>query len=305
MKYVFVCLRISEIAQKVAMAFDSSLYEIPLVKFADGEINVRIEDTSLFKNQTVIIVQSTQHPVNDYVLGIAFLAQELKNAQAAHVIAVIPYFGYSRQERSLIPGKAGHARIIAALYEAAGIDQLLTVEMHDTKILEFFSIPLYNVSTHTFITHHIQDHLRASMPVCLVAPDQGARSYVENIAHALGVDMLIFSKERYGVDQTRIINTVGHCTSIVGIIIDDIIATGGTVMNVARILRKKGCEKIYGYFIHPIFAGDSIDRLKENHFTMIYIGNTLPLPAAIKDDSLVQQIDISHLIITALQTMIG
>lgn len=297
----FICLQKTELAQKVTQAFKKPLHEARFRKFADGEINVELQDSSIYAGKTVIIIQSASHPVNEHTLGISFLAYELQNAGAARVIGVIPYFGYSRQEKSSIAGKPGHAAVIAKLFESAGIDELFVVDLHDEALLDFFSIPIHNLSAQSIIAQHIKEYQDSSKEPCLVAPDKGAADYVEAIAMKIDVGTLIFSKERFAIDQTRITGSNGDCRGTTGIIIDDIMATGGTAINVADALHDRGYKKIYGYFVHPVFAGDAIERIQESSFNTIYVSNTLPLPAAAQNKPFIKQFDVSNIIIKAVQ----
>ncbi len=305
MKYEFISLQKTDLAQKIAMAFNQPLHEVPLATFADGELNIVVRNPAQFANKTMVIIQSTGHPVNQLVLGIAFLAHELKNAGATKIIAVIPYFGYSRQEESTIAGKPGYAAVIAHLFEGAGIDELITVELHDGEMNNFFSIPIHNLSIQAFIAAHIEKQQLVRNQICLIAPDAGIHSYVKTIADKLGVGMITFEKERFAPDQTRIVGSDGQCKGTIGIIIDDIIATGGTAINVANTLSTCKYQSIYGYFIHPVLAGDAIENLKKSVFKTIYMGNTIPLPFAADDQPNMKQFDVSPVIINALKKVLG
>lgn len=302
MNYEFICLQKTELAQKIAVAFKKSVHEIPLAKFADGELNIVIPNPLQFAHKTAIIVQSMGHPVNDLVLGIAFLAHELKNAGATKVIAVIPYFGYSRQERSTITGKPGYAQLIAHFFEDAGIDELMAIELHNRVLSDFFSIPVHNLSVQSLIVDHIKKQRLQKNQLCLIAPDEGIHAYVATIADQLDVGMITFQKERFAPDQTRIVGTNGHCKGSIGIIIDDIIATGGTVMNVATTLSTCDYQAIYGYFVHPIFAGSAMEKIKQSMFKTVYVGNTVPLPSKVPSN--IVQFDVSPIVINALQQLV-
>lgn len=299
MNYEFVCLQKTALAEKVATAFKKPLYQVPLAQFADGELNIVLENPHLFADKTVVIVQSMGHPVNALVLGIAFLAHELKNAGAHKIIAVIPYFAYSRQERSAIAGKPGYAQEIAHLFEDAGIDELVAVELHNGAMGDFFSIPVHNLSVQSIITEHIIKQKLNHSQLCLIAPDEGIHAFVTAIAAQLHVGMITFQKERFAPDQTRIVGTNGQCKGSIGIIIDDILATGGTAMNVAHTLAGCDYKEIYGYFVHPVFAGDALQKMTHSAFKTIYVSNTLPLPVHLSLN--IVQFDVSSLIISALK----
>ncbi len=239
------------------------------------------------------------------VLGVAFCAHELKNAGAKKVVAVMPYFGYSRQECSDISGKPGSAQVIAKMLQEAGIDELVAVELHDEKLVDLFSIPVHNLSVDKIIAKHIKEQRMILDSVCLVAPDQGAAAYVEAIAKQVGMGTLTFSKERFAVDQTRVTGIVGVCEGSIGIIIDDIIATGGTALNVCNALPDSGYKTIYGYFVHPVLAGNAVERIADSCFDTVFVGNTLPLTPEAKAEQKIKQFDVSDVIVDKLRKIVG
>jgi len=301
----FICLEKTELAQNIANSFNKPLHNATVIPFADGEINVTLSHPELFKEKTVVVIQSTGRHVNQTTLAVAFLVQELKNAGATQIIGVIPYLGYSRQERSIIADKPGHAAVIARLLEAAGLKILITVQLHDEKIKEFFSIPVYNLTAESLIIDHIRVHHPSLKGACLVAPDQGARALVQHIAKHLNLGLLVASKQRIAPDQTRLMELSDGCRGTVGIIIDDIIATGGSAVHVAEILQQRGYRTIYGYFVHPVLASHAADRIAQSGCTAIFVGNTLPLPTEVQGKLFIKQFDVMPIIVPALKKIIG
>ena len=304
MNFELVSLEQTELAKKISKNLNKEL-QVPLFQqFADGEINIVLKDPTLFAHKVAVIIQSTGISVNEHTLAVAYCAHELKNAGAYKVIAVIPYFGYGRQERSTIPGKSGHAAVVAKLLEGAGIDEIIAVELHEPSLADLFSIPLHNIRLQDTIAQQIKQRFKFIESVCIIAPDRGAQPYVQEIAHELGLPMLVFEKERYGKDKTRIISHEGESGKKVGIIVDDIIATGGTAVEVCNMLHAQGFNAIYGYFVHPVLAGPALIRLKESHFAKIFVGNTLPLSAEACETELIESFDVSDAIIEKLQELV-
>ncbi len=301
MNYELVALSRTDLTEKIATQLQQPLHYAELRQFADGEIDVKLADPKQFAGKIAVIVQSTGDPVNEHTLGVAFLAHELKNAGAQKVIAVIPYLGYSRHDESSIAGKPGSVAVIAKLFEAAGIDELLFVDLHDEKIIDFFSIPVHNLQVQSIIADHIKAQEKSLRDVCLVAPDKGAAEYVEEVAGKIGVGTLIFSKERFSMDQTRITGLAGECEGTTGIIIDDIIATGGTALNVCNSLPEMGYKNIYGYFVHPVLAGNAVERIEKSCFSKIFVGNTLPLRKEALESSNIEVFDVSSVIVDELK----
>lgn len=304
MNYELVALSRTDLTEKIATQLQQPLRYAELRQFADGEIDVKLANPGQFAGKVAVILQSTGDPVNEHTLGVAFLAHELKNAGARKVIAVIPYLGYARHDESSIAGKSGNVAVIAKLFETAGIDEFISVDLHDEKIIDFFSIPVHNLQVQSIIADHIKSQEKSLHNVCLVAPDKGAGEYVEDVAHKIGVGTLIFSKERFSTDQTRITGLTGECEGTTGIIIDDIIATGGTALNVCNSLPEMGYENIYGYFVHPVLAGNAVERIEKSCFSKIFVSNTLPLRKEALESSDIEVFDVSSVIVKELQKLL-
>jgi ribose-phosphate pyrophosphokinase len=303
MAYILMALRKTDIADRVAQALHMPLIYPQMVTFADGECQVILENPHQYAGKHIVVIQSTGHPVNDNVIALAFYAQELKHAGASTITAIIPYFGYSRQERSAIEGKPGHGAVIARLLESSGISEMVTIDLHCPTIIDFFSIPVRNLSAQSIIVAHIKKQFPLLQNICLVAPDGGIAPYVQKMAHTLSVAPLLFCKERFGQDQTRAVavNVNQHGGGITAVVIDDIIATGGTVLNVGNRLFERGYATIVGYFVHPVLAGDAVRRLKGSSFSSIYVSNTLPLSLEAAHAEIIKTFDVSPLIIEYLQ----
>ena len=304
MNVELICLEPTDLSKKIAKKLNKKLHVPTFQKFADGELNVVLKNPTLFRDKIVLLIQSTGTPVNEHMLGVAFCAQELKNAGAHKVIAVVPYFGYGRQEASKISGKPGHATVVAKLFEGAGIDELVAVELHDLAILDLFTIPVHNISVQHTIAQHIKARLKLLDAICMIAPDHGARAYVDEIGSELKVETLTFQKERYGKDKTRVIGHVGKSGKEIGVMVDDIISTGGTAVNACSMLHDQGFSTMYGYFVHPVLAGPAIERVKESHFAKIFVGNTLPLSEQARSSEFIQQFDVSDAIVAKLQEIL-
>jgi len=280
MTYECIALTKTDLAEKIATALEHELHVARYRQFADGEVNVSLERPELFAGKTAVILQSTGAPVNEHTLGVAFLAQELKNAGAERIIAVVPYLGYARQGHSAIKRKPGSIAVIAKLFESSGIDELIVVDLHDENVVNFFSIPVYNLKAQKIIADQIKKELPSLSNTCLIAPDKGAAEYVQQVADMVKVGTLTFSKERFAVDQTRVLGHEGSCSGTTGIMLDDIIATGGTAVNVCNALPAMGYQTIYGYFVHPVLAGPAIERIEKSAFSKIFVSNTLSLSKA-------------------------
>lgn len=274
---ILVTLFSTPLAQSVARLLQAELVQANLQKFSDSECTVILENSDQFHGKNVYIFQSTDMPVNDAILGIAFLAQQLKQAGANKVILINPYFGYSRQDKSSIAGLPGHAEIIACLYEASGIDELITIELHNPAIKNFFTIPVHELLLTDTIAEHIKKHFSSRKEICLIAPDKGAYERVAKIGLLVGAGVVVFDKERYAADKTRVVGVNGAYTAKTAILIDDIIDTGGTAINAAQALMELGFQEVIGYFVHPVLSGEAYERIERSPFSHIFVANTLPV----------------------------
>ncbi len=291
----------NRIAEEIARQLQIKLIVPQVDHFADGELHVSLAYPSYFVDRVVLLVQSTSMPVNEHLLQILFLTHELKNIGAKKIRGVIPYFGYSRQEASDVSGKPGQAALVADMLQAAGLDSLVTVELHTPVIESFFSIPVINVRVTDIIVHHIQQQFDSLDNVCLVAPDKGAQNRVKAIAQQLGIGFLTIIKERYAPDEVRITKTIGTCRGTTAIIIDDIIATGSTVLQAVDKLESMGFKQLYGYFVHPVFAGDAFEKIIASRLQKIFVSNTIPLQ---QQNTKVEVFDVSKAVIAAIKPTI-
>jgi ribose-phosphate pyrophosphokinase len=271
-----------ELAHMVGRALGRPVHVPRIDHYADGELSICLESPQQFAGKTVFLIQSTGHSIHTMLCATAFVIHELKNAGVLKIIGVLPYFGYSRQEKSESTGGVGNAAVIAQLLQGAGMDELVCVELHTPRVKDFFSIPVHSIALSSFLANHICQQQFFSKNICLVAPDAGARDRVMHIASMLGVEYMVFKKERYGADATRICARGGQRTGGTAIIIDDIIDSAGTAIGACKQLEAMGFTDIYGYFVHPVLAGDAIKKLKLSAFKKIFVSNTL---------NIVQQLD--------------
>ena len=304
MDHYFIALESSPLAQKIADGCGAELHQARFRTFADGEISVTLPDHDALAGKTVFIVQSTGDPVNKLTLGVAFLAHELKNAGAARVVAVLPYLGYARHDQSSVLGKVGNIAVIAQLFQGAGIDELITVDLHEPSVIDSFSIPVHNVQVASLIAQHIESQRKSMQSTCLIAPDHGASEYVQKVADTVGVGTIIFSKERFAADQTRTLGHEGHCSGTTAIILDDIIATGGTAVNVCNALPALGFKNVYGYFVHPVLAGPALERIAESAFLKIFVSNTLSLSKEALESPKIEVFDVSAILIDTINALV-
>ncbi|MFC1842632.1 ribose-phosphate diphosphokinase [Candidatus Dependentiae bacterium] len=285
-----------DLAKKLAEKCNKSLIIPEVVYFADSEIRIDLPEGIDLEGKQAFIVHSTVEPVNDNYMQLFFLADLLKRRGASQVKAVIPYFGYSRQCGCKTGEDVGHAQVIAKLLEASGVDSVVSVEIHDNALKHFFSIPFENILLRDFIAKNLKELLPSYKNWCLVAPDDGAQERVKEVANLLGIDTILFSKQRTGIDKVAISQTyVGACEGKNAIILDDIIDTGGTAVKVANKLSEHGANKIYGYFVHPVISNEAVQRLEKSPIDKFFVTNSVALHEN-KKIGKIEVLDISSVI---------
>jgi ribose-phosphate pyrophosphokinase len=267
----------SSLAQSIAHALKAKLIVPELIQFADGEIEIRLPDPSSIQGKHICIIQSIHPPVHDTLMQLMILSNELNNAGAKTVTALIPYLGYARHEAPIISGGQTSIALMIKLLHAAGIQNIITLQMHNPAIISTFALPVHSISLAPFIAAHIKQTFPNLKKICLIAPDKGAQSRVQEIAQILGVPYNSFAKERYAADKTKIISMRGDCKGTIAIIIDDIVDTGETALNVCHALRQQGYQDIYGYFVHPVLSGDAAQKIQASPFTRLFVSDSIPL----------------------------
>jgi ribose-phosphate pyrophosphokinase len=279
--------RALNLAQCLSLSFKRSRFTI----FADGEVEAIFEENIHGAGAQIIIVQTITKPVNELMVGIMGLALQVKKKGAEKVILVAPYCAYAR-----------HDGFLQTMLPACGIDELVTVMVHDGIMSNAGSLTIHDVNVHQTIANHIASSFNDVKTMCLVAPDEGAADHVARIAALLGiVDTMVFKKERYDRNKTRIVGISGSSSAAHAIIIDDIIDTGGTAIAVAQQLHHAGM-KVTGYFVHPVLSGNAIERIEQSPFECIYVSDTLPITRA--HASKIHQFSVTHDLVTAVQKII-
>lgn len=267
-----VSLKPSTLAHALADQLDTKAIQLKGATFPDSEYTLEMPAGFDPAGDIIFLVHSTSAPVNENCMQLAFAADVLKKAGAVKVIGVVPYFGYARQHT----GQAPAINLVIKLLETAGIDQFITVDLHEPAIVPLFSNPVTHISTVQSIAQHIKDHIPHYKQALLVAPDEGAYERVQSIAALLGCARMVFEKERYSASHTEIVGSRGVCAHETAIIIDDIIATGGTAITAAAQLREQQVQHVFGYFVHPVLCGSAREKITTSDFEQVFVSNTIP-----------------------------
>ncbi len=260
------------LAQKIAESYGTSLGELTIRDFADSEIYVRYEES--IRGSDLFVVQST-HPPGDNWLELLLLIDAAKRASAARVTAVIPYFGYARQERKDQPRVSIAAKLMANMLTTAGIDRILTMQLHAAQIQGFFDVPV----DHLYGSGVLIDYLRQMdlSNFVVVAPDVGALKMARAYAQRLGVNLALIDKRRPQQNEARVMNIIGEVDGQNVMLVDDIVDTAGTLTQAAQALRNAGALNIKAACTHALLSGPAYDRIESSEIEKLIVTDTIPL----------------------------
>jgi len=242
-------------------------------RFSDGEINVEIDES--VRGMDVFVIQSTCPPVNDHLMELLILIDALKRASAARINAVIPYYGYARQDKKVVPRASISAKLVSDLITTAGASRLLTVELHASQIQGFFNIPVDHLYASPLLSDYLKERFQRDLVI--VSPDAGGVERARAFAKRLNVGLAIVDKRREMPNVAKVMNIIGDVVGKEAILLDDMVDTAGTLCNAAFALKEEGAENIYAYCTHGILSGGAIDRLMESPLQEVIVTDTIPL----------------------------
>lgn len=263
------------LAQKIASELGTSLNKAEIIRFADSECRVRLEEDVEDKN--VFIIQSLSNPVDEHLMEFLLLGDAAKRGEAKKLIAVLPYHGYARQDRVHRPGECLSAHVVAKLIESVGFDKLITVELHNETILGFFEIPVVHVSGLSVFQSEIE---KIKKDVVVITPDAGALKRSQSFAETLDLPLALIEKKRDLNTAHKILSmkVVGDVKDKTAIIVDDVIVTGGTLVNAAYLLKEKGAKQVIAVATHADFVGGADKILQDSPLDKVWVTDTIPVP---------------------------
>lgn len=261
------------LAKDIANYLNTELGRALIGTFSDGEIHVQIDEN--VRGTQVFIIQPTCAPVNDNLIELLLMVDAFKRASAKSITAVIPYYGYARQDRKTQPRVPISARLIADLISAAMVDRILTIELHAGQIQGFFSIPVDNLFTIGVFLDYIEKTQRNNLVI--VSPDAGGVERASKFAKKLSSSLAIIDKRRDSPNIAQAMNVVGNVKGMDAIIIDDMIDTAGTLTQAASALKGNGAKRVLAACTHPVLSGPAIERLKNSEIDEVIVTNTIPL----------------------------
>ena len=280
------------LAQEIATSLGISLGKAAVGRFSDGETTVEIQQN--VRGREVFVVQSTCAPTNDNLMELLIMVDALKRASAQRITAVIPYFGYARQDRRPRSTRVPiSARVVANMLEAVGVNRVLTMDLHADQIQGFFNIPVDNIYASPVLLSDLQAKKYEELVV--VSPDVGGVVRARALAKQLGCDLAIIDKRRPKANVSEVMHVIGEIEGRNCVIMDDMIDTAGTLVKAAEVLKERGAKSVYAYCTHAVFSGPAIERIKASHLDEVVITNTIPLAEAAKATPKIRQLSTAFL----------
>ncbi len=261
------------LAQEICAYLGIRLGEATVSRFSDGEVRVKIEEN--VRGADVFVVQSCCSPVNDSIMELLIMIDALKRSSARRITAVIPYFGYARQDRKDQPRVPISAKLVADLITTAGADRVLTMDLHAGQIQGFFNIPVDHLYATPVLLEYINK--RGVGDLVVVSPDAGGVERARAFAKRLQANLAIIDKRREGPNQTQIMNIIGDVEGKSALLLDDMIDTAGTIVQGAQACADKGAREVWAACTHPVLSGPALDRLQQSCLREVVVTNTIPL----------------------------
>lgn len=285
------------LSEEVAEALAVPLGEMETYRFADGEVSVRIAES--VRGEDVFVVQPTSPPVNEHLIELLVMLDALRRASAGRVTAVIPYFGYARQDRKTRPREPITSKLVANLLTAAGADRILTVDLHAGQIWGFFDIPLDHLPSRPMLGGYFKD--KGLRNAVVVSPDIGGTTRAREFAAELGVPIAIIDKRRDRPNQVKeVTHVIGKVYRRTAILVDDIVDTAGTLTAAASALVARGVESVYACCTHPILSEPAVDRIAQSPIRELIATNTVPVSQAKRIDK-VRIVSIAPMLAEAIR----
>jgi ribose-phosphate pyrophosphokinase len=285
-----------DLATKIAQYLKLSLGELEISRFSEGEIFVRIKQD--IRGRDVFLVQSTCPPSNENMMELLIIMDAIRRASPARLNVVIPYFGYARQDRKDQPRVPITAKLVANLITAAGADRVLTMDLHADQIQGFFDIPLDHLfSAPVFIRHLVNLNLKN---LVIVTPDVGGIKRARAFATRLGADLAIVDKRRVNALNAEVLHLIGDVKGKTAIIVDDMIATAGSLLEAAKIVQDNGASEIYATAAHGVFSGPAIERIHKANLKELLVTDSIPLGDK-KQDGIIKVLTVAELLGEAIR----
>jgi ribose-phosphate pyrophosphokinase len=289
---LFTCNANRELAQEISSSLGVELGRAKVGHFSDGEADIEIYQN--VRARDVFVVQSTCAPTNEHLMELLIMVDALKRASARRITAVIPYFGYARQDRRSRSTRVPiSAKVVANLLETVGVERVLTMDLHADQIQGFFDIPVDNIYASPVLLADLKSKNYKDLVV--VSPDVGGVVRARALAKQLGCDLAIIDKRRPTANVSEVMHVIGEIESRNCVIMDDMIDTAGTLVKAAEVLKERGAKRVYAYCTHAVFSGPAIERIAKSQLDEVVITNTIPMNDAAKANKKIRQLSVAFL----------
>ena len=288
-----------QLATKVAENLNANLGAIKVGTFSDGEINVEIAEN--VRGKDTFVIQSTNFPAEKNLMELILIIDALKRASVRSITAVIPYFGYSRQDRRIRSARVPiSAKVVADMLSNAGVTRIITLDIHSEQIQGFFSFPMDNIYTANLMVKDLLDNHNVE-DLQVVSPDTGGVIRARSVAKTLGVkDLAIIDKRREKANESEVINLIGDVENKICIVPDDLIDTAGTLSNASHTLKERGAKEIIAYITHPVLSGNAVENLNNSAIDKLVVSNSIDIGDKSKKCPKIDVFDISPILSQAI-----
>jgi ribose-phosphate pyrophosphokinase len=287
------------LATRICEHLKRPLSKAEVGRFSDGEIQVEIGEN--VRGQDTFIIQSTSPPANDHLMELLIMVDALKRASAASITAVIPYFGYARQDRKVVPRTPITAKLVADLLESAGTTRMVSMDMHVAQIQGFFHIPSDHLFASPVFLEDIRRRFGNTEELVLVSPDAGGVERTRAYSKRLNAGLAIVDKRRTRANVSEVMNVIGDVKGRDAIVIDDMVDTAGTLTQAAQVLKNEGARRVLAYAVHPILSGSAVTRIQESALEEAVFTDTVPLAPNAAACSKVRILSTARLFAEAIQ----
>ncbi|WP_185268583.1 ribose-phosphate pyrophosphokinase [Halopseudomonas xiamenensis] len=287
-----------DLARRVVRQLHIPLGDALVSRFSDGEVSVELNEN--VRGKDVFVIQPTCAPTNDNLMELIVMTDALRRSSASRITAVIPYFGYARQDRRPRSARVPiSAKVVADMLDVVGVDRVLTVDLHADQIQGFFDIPVDNIYGSPVLIDDIQDQRLDNL--LIVSPDIGGVVRARAVAKSLGVDLAIIDKRRPKANQSEVMHIIGEVENRNCILVDDMVDTAGTLCAAAKALKDFGATRVSAYCTHPILSGKAIDNINASVLDELVVTNTIPLSPAADHCERIRQLDMAPIIAEAMR----
>jgi len=283
---------------RISKYLKNRLVRSSIRKFSDGEIYVEINEN--IRGNSIFVIQSVSSPANDNLMELLLCIDALKRSSAKNITAVIPYFGYARQDRKVVPRTSISAKLVSNLITKAGADRVVTIDLHAGQIQGFFDIPVDNLFATPIFARHVRKKIKNKNLIC-VAPDVGGTERARALGKFLHAGLAIIDKRRPAPGKSEVMNVIGNVKGKTCIIVDDIIDSGGTIVNAANALTDRGAKEVHVYVTHGVLSGKAVQKIKNSKIKRLVITDTIDNSDRVKSVKNIEILTISQLVGEAIK----